>query len=500
MQKRSFSSWLRQRTGVSIAQLWGITLLGGIFIFINTHPIRPHDFWWHLRAGEVIATTHHIPRYDTYSSTMHGAPYPYAVYWLAELGMYLVYITGGPALTIFLCSLLITTGYALLYRQCHIQSHNRRVAALCLFIAVALGINSWNIRPQTITFFLGAVFLSTMATYARHPRPLLLLIFPLTMLVWVNSHGSFPIGLILLALWSLDTWTTRRTAARPLWPDALIALLLTVLAGLANPQGAGIVRYLVGMGQNPAVQKLVPEWAAPSLHSPEGILFYSLLALGGLLFIFTPRRPRPAQFLTFAVFGVLSIRTARGIPWFGLTMAPLCADLLPPLLTKSGLQLTESPPTPLMLRINRLYLALLGLGMLGTLPWFKSYLPLPEKKAGLISTETPLLATTYLLQARCPTPIFNEVGFGSYLIWAAQPDYPVFVDPRIDLYPLDLWLDYIHISAAVMGWEERLEKYGVRTLMLSPQEQAGLVKAAQEAEKWHVVYKDDVSIILVRQE
>ncbi|HQE92266.1 MAG TPA: hypothetical protein PLH19_06235 [Anaerolineae bacterium] len=74
------------------------------------------------------------------------------------------------------------------------------------------------------------------------------------------------------------------------------------------------------------------------------------------------------------------------------------------------------------------------------------------------------------------------------------------MDPRIDLYPLDLWLDYIRISVAAPGWDERLESYGVRTLMLSPQTQAGLVAAARASGRWRVVYEDTASVILVREE
>ncbi|HQE92265.1 MAG TPA: hypothetical protein PLH19_06230 [Anaerolineae bacterium] len=329
-RKSALATWIQHITHLSIAQLWGLTLLAGIFIFLNTHPIRPHDFWWHVRAGQEIVTTGHIPVYDTYSSTVRGTPYNYTVYWLAEVVMYHVYTLGGPALSVFLHSVLITAGYALLLWQCRLQSGYWRIGALCVFVAAALGINSWNVRPQTITFLLGPVYLCTMALYTRRPRPALLAVFPLGMLVWVNSHGSFPLGILLVGIWLVDGWTMRRKTPRPLWPDALVALVSTALASLLNPQGVGMVRYLVGMGQNPAVQKLVPEWAAPTFHGVDGATFYVVLALGGLLLFFSRRNLRLSHVLTLAAFGALSLRTSRGIPWFGITLAPIVADLLPP--------------------------------------------------------------------------------------------------------------------------------------------------------------------------
>ena len=38
-----------------IEHLWALIVLAGIFIFVNTHPIRPHDFWWHIAIGKEIA-------------------------------------------------------------------------------------------------------------------------------------------------------------------------------------------------------------------------------------------------------------------------------------------------------------------------------------------------------------------------------------------------------------------------------------------------------------
>jgi hypothetical protein len=94
-------------------------------------------------------------------------------------------------------------------------------------------------------------------------------------------------------------------------------------------------------------------------------------------------------------------------------------------------------------RLNALFAGVILLMVLITLPWFKEGLPLPELKRGLISAETPVEATQFLLDNRLPGPIFHHMAYGSYLIWAAQPDYPVFVDPRIELYPYSYWIDYI---------------------------------------------------------
>jgi hypothetical protein len=134
-----------------------------------------------------------------------------------------------------------------------------------------------------------------------------------------------------------------------------------------------------------------------------------------------------------------------------------------------------------------------------SLPWFKDILPLPQAKAGLISTETPVLATQKLLKRMPPGQVFNAVSFGSYLIWSAYPQYQVFVDSRIELFPEKVWLDYLNISNSFGDWETLLKEYGVNTLMLSPVEQPALIKAVEASGGWEELYRDDSAYIFERK-
>ena len=59
------------------------------------------------------------------------------------------------------------------------------------------------------------------------------------------------------------------------------------------------------------------------------------------------------------------------------------------------------------------------------------------------SRDTPVRAVDYLRQHPLPGPIFNESGIGSYLIWAVGERLPVFIDPRVELFPPALWHDYM---------------------------------------------------------
>lgn len=542
---------------LSIEHLWCLIVMVGIFIFLNTHPIRPHDFWWHIAVGREIVATGQIPTVDTFSFTMSGTPYPsYQAFWLMEVALYGVYSLGGPALIVFVHSLVIASTYAILLWLSRRISGSWRSAAFATLFAAALGLNDWNVRPQAVAFPISALFLLAIHAYRRKPQRRWLIVFPLGMMLWVNCHGTFPIGLLLIGLWLTDeTWTILKArlleskwpALRPLIAPAA-ALLASVVACLANPRGTGILTYVSGISANPVIQNLVPEWAAPSFGSLAGKLFLGGLLLTSAILALSPRRPTAFQLLSFLAFAVLGLKTSRGSIWFGIVMAPTLAEHLTQIgkavkresesarkrgneeakrreseearkrggeqatILHSPLSILHSPfsthqspltthQSPLATQ-NLLNAILAGLLLMGaglSLPWFKELWPMPAMKAGLISAETPVAATDFLLQEHPPGPVFHNMAYGSYLIWAAQPEYPVFVDSRIELYSPEIWFDYLRISAGQGDWEERLQMYGIHTLMLSRQEQPGLVQAATESPNWKRVYEDTATLLLVRE-
>ena len=104
-----------------------------------------------------------------------------------------------------------------------------------------------------------------------------------------------------------------------------------------------------------------------------------------------------------------------------------------------------------------------------------------------------------LLEENPPGQVFNAISFGSYLIWAAYPQYQVFVDSRIELFSEKVWMDYLNISNATGDWDSKLNDYGVNTLMLSPSEQPALVDAVKLSGEWELIYKDESVILFKRK-
>jgi len=105
----------------------------------------------------------------------------------------------------------------------------------------------------------------------------------------------------------------------------------------------------------------------------------------------------------------------------------------------------------------------------------------------LLSSDTPV-AVTEVLRTLEPKPMFHEMGYGSYFIWTA-PELGVFIDPRVELYPYEMWLDYVRISNGVR-YNALLEAYGAERLVLDAEMQKELIAALQEDPRWTRIYAD----------
>ena len=93
----------------------------------------------------------------------------------------------------------------------------------------------------------------------------------------------------------------------------------------------------------------------------------------------------------------------------------------------------------------------------------------------------------------------SDLGYSSYLEWAC-PALPIFMDSRFELYPTDMWQDYISIANAVSGWETKLAKYGIDVLFLPKTPKtpmASLVTAAKSSPAWRVLYEDADTVIFI---
>ncbi len=483
----------RQRRWPALDQLWGLATVALVALRVQLTPIAPNDFWWHLATGRLIASSGHIPQLDQFSYTRAGMQY-YNQPWLAQLAMYRVYQIGGPALLELVQAVIIGGTFALLFRLCRTAGVSARLAALVTLCGALVAMDNWQIRPQTYAL---PLFMSSLYILERWRRAggAALCLLPLLMIVWVNLHGTFTLLLVLCGAYLAgplfdrllrhDRATWHWTAWRRLAAWSAVALAVTLL----NPRGLAIWFYVANLLGNQSVSQLVTEWASPLRNPAElmTIVFWLLLAVFGVLIIWCRRRLTATHALLAIGFTILALQSVRNILWWGSIAALISAYLL-----ARERPVTNRRPVELPL-LNRLIAGLLALLLLATLPWWKEGLGLPPELGNLLSLQTPRRATIQLqLLPTPPQHLFHEMGFGSYLIWAA-PGERVFVDPRIELYPYEQWRDYILLGQG-RSIDELAQHYHFDGWLINPATQRDLLTALDHDPHWQRVFATNEAV------
>ncbi len=491
----------------TLNHVWLFAALALIALRALVVPIPPHDFWWHLATGRLIVETGSIPTTDSFSYTQQGQPF-YNQGWLAQVLMYGLYRLGGIPLLLLAQAAVVVLAYGLLLWLCIRRSGAVRLSVALLLLTLPLSFDNWHVRPQTYCLPLFAAYLVILTNWrlSSGPRPLWLL--PLLMVLWVNLHGTFLlggglIGLTFAGVWAgriWQDWRARRAAAAPP-QDARPPLrslfgwgALTAAAMLLNPRGIGVLGYVFGLLRTSAVTSLVTEWEPTTTRTQTGTVFFLfLLCVIGVL-VYARRRPDPLDMLLAAPFFWLALGAERNIIWFMLAITPL-------LVVQAAGWLPQSPTrrtAPGLPAFNAALIGMVALLLVLALPWIKPHLNLPPTISPLVESNTPIAAVAYLqADPQRPQRLFHAMAYGSYLIWAA-PDQPVFIDPRIELYPYKQWLDYINLGAGNSA-ADLLANYRIDGLLLDNAEQAGLLKLVRADPAWQVRYADDYSTYLTRR-
>jgi len=497
---------------ISIEHLWlGLpvfAVLWKTFLF----PLPLLDFWWHLKTGQVIATTGSIPRVDLFSFTAAGKPFVFQN-WLAELLYYIVYGAGGFPLLVFFNALMATAAFLFVYHLCLEATDKVRIAAFVAFLA-AIG-NYSSIRPQTFSFFMFAAYSWVLSGY-RFRRRDALWTLPVLMVFWVNLHGAFVLGLGLVAIY-IATESCRRLID-PQRRDALtpaelrkliVMLLLCGLVTLINPETYKVYHYVYTVVTDPASQEFVTEWQPPQVNQVLGILlFYGPFFLGLLSFAYSRIKPDLTEIVLFFGFAVFAMMSTRNAAWFGTVAFPILARYLPiidlqPLITLRRFRATDwffrlseesLSERPVYSRIN-VVIAVFAVGVLiAQSPWIRPTL----YKVPLWDKQTPVGAAAYIHQRGLAGNIFHAQMFGDYLIWRLWPQQRSFIDGRVHLFGLDFVKQY-QLLLYGCRWEDLLSRWNIQYLLLhnrtDDEEARKLIESARTSGLWKQVYEDDVTVL-----
>lgn len=465
------------------------------------------DLWWHLRTGQWIVETGHIPHSDPFSFTKAGQPWV-SHEWLSEVIFYELWKYAGATALIVFSAIVTTAGFMLLYLRCLLHRRQAYWAAAATALGALASAASWGVRPQMFTFMLASLLLWLIETGEQRPNRLFWI--PPLFLLWLNLHAGFALGPALLFACGIGLLLETAIGSTP-WRQTrpiLVRISLLLLACLAlvplNPSGAQLYRYPFDTLRSAGMRSFIGEWFSPDFHQSlyRPLLLVCLLLL--IAFAWSPSRPRGRVLVPLLLTFFAALDAVRHIPIFILLAMPVLAAALP--------VQSASPPFSQKRSGSRRFQPLFQVAVVVLMAAFAmaKWITLARDQNASEADHFPQKAADFLrLHGRDqlqttpaqPLKVFVYYDWGGYAIWRLYPEARVFVDGRADLYGPDLHRDDLlrQFKTAVQlrnGWRQVLDRWQVDAVLLPPS--CALAQALALDRGWHSPFQDSGAVIFIR--
>jgi hypothetical protein len=456
------------------------------------------DVGRHVRVGRTILDEGRIPTRDYTSHTMPGAEWT-PKEWVAQVAFAAADRWTGLPGTATLAGLVFALAVGLTFAS---------TARLGAPVAAAVGITALSLllqvvhllpRPHLFTTSFAALLMYLLIRYRQSSGLRWVAAIPVLFLLWANTHGGFPAGLALLALFAADAWIgARGPEIRRQRTVLALTLALSILGTFVNPVGPAIWSHLVGHLGNDFLMNLTEEFRSPDFHANwSRLLLITIVGIG--VFLGSGRTRLPLLGLTL-LLGTLaatlvsvryiSLFATLGLPWLtsGQRIGPSPGhpdqgDEAWPLLALSpGLKRVHEGTGPIVPLVGILALVLVANGPLASRATFSPATFPVQMMSGAGSEQSG--------------KIFNEMEWGGYLLYE-HPEIPIFLDGHADFFGEELVREYVTVRQGYAGWNEILDHYGVDWTLT--RRSAPVNQLLDISPEWELVARDHASALFRRK-
>jgi hypothetical protein len=506
---------------------------------------------WHIRTGQLILATHAVPRVDPFSppssvtpsSVGPGKPW-FAWEWLYDLLAGWLERAAGLNGVVLFTAFLIALVFAWTFRLLLLRGTNIVAAVILVLLAASSAMIHFLARPHVVSWLFTVAWFwildlseksspeKSSATSTNSNRGRLLWLLPPLMALWVNVHGGFLLGFVLLAIyWCGAVWDWLQLK-EDRFDDALQKIqlgrrirtltwigFLTAAATLVNPYGFKLHVHIYRYLSNRFLMDHIDEFQSPNFHYVAQKCFAVLLLLTLVAMAARGRAAKePAAkrrdigathglILLFAVYS--GLYASRNIPLSSLliilVIGPWLSDAMQRLAeTQSATRWRTLLSLRFLQRMEAIELRLRGHlwpvaaavlacwvaahgGTLGTKPLMDAHFD---------AKRFPVAAVDYLEKHDAQGPLVSPDYWGGYLIYRLYPRVRMVVDDRHDFYGEQFLKSYLKMVHVEPGWQDFLQQHQAESVVV-PRNSA-LANILAETSGWQSIYSDDVASVFVR--
>lgn len=467
-----------------------LILLFTLLFISQINTIVDSDLWCHFKTGEYILKNFNIPQTDIFSYTLENQPWVDHE-WLSQIIFYIIFAKFGwlgvnmlKAVVVSLCFLILLF---------FIVSKYKKLVYALFFIVLsvfAFGYRSFA-RPEIFSYLFLCLFFYVLESEEKF------YLLPILQILWVNLHGYFILGPVLIFLYCIGS-----LALRDFKKVKRLGLILgfTCLACCINPyfyKGAVYpIKILIGIfNQQKAYMQDVHELMMPINASFGRYVFFWVLAiLSSITFLINLKKARIQHVLIFLGSFAASYAAVRNMPVFIFMAMPLAV-----------INLNEAGVAKNI--VDKKYYGAVLLVILAGIYFFISnkYYEFTKQSAfrktgsGMIGLLTPKKACDFLERENIKGRIFNSIDFGHYIAYRFYPEKRVFIDVRTELYKNDFYQLYKRAQNYPDEWESLQEKYHFNIALIrhlfSGTER--LLRFLHKDKGWALVHYDETSAVFL---
>ncbi len=478
-----------------------LTLIGLIVVFA-LRLINNADIGFHLRGGQWILQNLSFPGKDVFTYTVNTHDY-IDMQWLYQVIIYLVQTVSGYIGMTISNVILILAAFYFFYRIMQLREIPLSLIVVTgLLVLLAIHIR-FSYRPELMTWIGVMLTIFILEAYYYNGKKNLYFL-PIVMVVWVNMHGLFMIGLFVMFSYFISIWIRDKK------PDLYLLKWfgIAIVATLVNPYfitGATYPFYLLTRldESNIFAQNILELQSSFGLGETgylfEMRLYYWASAIGAILFLSTYRKRKVHEFLIMVAFFYISYTAIRNIPIFMFYIAVIIALSLKDIGDIKQVKnfMKKIQPATDVIALTLAMIFVLAGARVVTGNYYMTYGSGIDFGVGLNEESYPVDAVRHLDSLKLDGRIINDLNYGGWLIW----DYPnqVFIDGRLEVIKEELFKEYLN-SFNENGLDFLIKKYNPQLIIYNHGASHQWTTQIRQMPDWRPIYADEQTAVYGRRD
>lgn len=407
-----------------------------------SYNLNDADYFFHTKCGEYITTHKSVPKEDIFSFSKANSPWTDHE-WFYQVVIYSLYKNFAVNGFFFLRTAVFFLAFFLLV--VFSLKTDWIFSFPLIFYGLQVSFGRFTLRPDNFSFLFFILFLMPFVFKKKK----LLFFLPLIEVFWVNIHGFFFLGPLVLLLYILLGRIRNKEEDAGFYKTVKIVFALTILACFINPQPIATLKYPltvlkdIASGEQKIFYRYIQELRSPFSDFAKNSAFFNMIIFSFICLLFS-RKLNFFYFGLLLVMTVFSLNSLRNMYFFVPVAIAIFVDrykYIKEFFTESILREKGFNYLKLLFAVLAVVLSVGSAQELKNLPTRSLLLIAKNQKMDVKSSflgidpyHQPKDLIAFIEQHELPQRMFNTFNIGAHLIFNFFPERKVFIDGRAEFY------------------------------------------------------------------